>query len=1157
MTPTTTVSAGRPGRPSIGWRSAALALVLLTTQVASATEYFVKIDGHDGTAGTSADTALRSIQKAADCLAPGDTLTIAPGEYPQRFVVKQSGTAEHPITIRAAIPGFTVIRGNECITGFKKVDGKRFVWSVHCPRPVYRVVERDTQLPYLEAPSPADMDQFRRSHLYDGRTKTLYVHTSDGQPPDQHVLATSVIPAFGVDITGEYVHVDGLVIEGFFPTQVRDSIRGFGMSVKGGHHEIRGCTFLFNGGGIIIDAKDCVIRDNLLIGNLSPGDTEIGQIYCTGQSERVRILNNTVLDAQMYGIRNYGAPAESEVSGNIIKSQYIGLDYKASKGKRSATYNVAAGCSELNWFSGAFDTELTENHNTFQKPSEWGFDKPKPGDTGFRSRMGKNTLLFGADQQDPRFADPDHLDYRLQADSPYRGKGPDGSDLGAYRVEPNIFFVHPTGDDNGDGLSVARAFKTVGRAMKECRPGVTIYLCPGTYPEFLRPGGSGGEGSPVVIRARGKDARASVAGLELKGSQHIQIEGLAVTGAVVVTDSRDIRLRKCRRTEGAGDALTLQDSTNVRLGNLTLSSTQGSAVRVVGACRDIRITSSILLSAGGPPLNSDIGQGQGLFCEYNDYVAPSGPVATVAGASVTAVSDMPPLTGGDRCSISADPQLTGSPQASAIKPTSPCAARGEAGTHIGAGDIARDPLEPQITEVQLRDVTPTSASLTWWTPNTSNAAWRDPLEWYRGHPVHSEIQYGTSPAYGSRSYSFGDLYHRVTLHGLKPDTLYQFRIVIAGQPWYESVAQNDEPLPPPAGWRGAESQTFAFRTPKLTEWKPTSRTFYVAPTGGEANSGLEEKAPTTLTAASDRVRAGDTVVLLDGVYTETFAPASSGVEGAPITLRARAHGRACLDGSSYLRPSAVALFWKDQVVIDGVVIRRFADRGYGCRAGMFASQILLARCGAVTIKNCVLSGWGLGYGKGVVARGSDHVAVTNCVITGFAHAVNARNSRLFILQGNTWYVPLICNFTLDGRVVVKNNLFFGQERQKVFQHEPMVTYERPTESDYNAFYFGPDNPARFIGYGLRRKAEADMGGVKRIQQELGMDLHSIEASIEDVALSGPVPTQYLNLKLLSEFYNRVRSGELIPTIEMFTPPARSRLNAAGENGQPIGARPPR
>jgi len=1135
------------GRPVLRWLTHVVACCALVGPAAAA-EYFVGPDGSDDAQGVSVQTPLKTIQKAVGRLRPGDTLTLLPGEYMQRFAVRQQASADRPITIRAAIPGFSVIRGDVAFGGgFEKVAGTRFVWAARSERWVYRIFELDTRVVYLEAPDLRDMDQFRPSCLYDRRSKTLYVHTSDGQSPSNHVIMGTVLPGHGIEVSGEYIHLEGLVISGFFPPSCHDAGRGFGLSLKGGHHQVRDCTFLYNGGGICVNANDCVLRDNLLIGNLDPNYGELAQIYVTGSSENVETINNVVLDAQTHGIRYYGQPTGARVIGNIVRNACIGLYLKASSGQRVVERNVVVGCSYIHFGAGEGQAPLTENANTFQEPSFWNEVQPAPG---------LATLRFDAAKQDPHFADPDHLDYRLQADSPLRSTKA-GVRLGAYPFEPTVFFVGPAGNDNADGLSVAAAFRTIGRAVKQLRPGVTLYILPGGYEDTVRPPVSGTSDAPVVIRGHGRTALVEVGGLDLTDRSDVCIENLRIKNSVIIQRAANIRLERCTMIGLAGPAVTVQNSRNIWLRRLTIWNTAGTAVKLKGQNQRLRITSSILHSRNDVALQSETYDRGEMFFEYNDYLSASQqPLAGIAGAACPNLTDLRAATGADRYSFSCDPQFVELDRSAAIAAASCCTGAGELADNVGAGETRTVSPAATITEIKLRDLTPTSASITWWTPRTSNATWRAPLPWYDAFPVNSEVRYGASPDALTRTvHSFGDLYHRVTLHDLKPDTAYVFKIVVPDRPRADSLYQPYGPIEAPPGWTTAESQAFTFKTPAMTDWKPTRRVFYVSPDGRPGNTGLAENGPTTLTAVSDRVRAGDTVILLDGVYGETFAPAATGTPDAPITLRVQHPGRACLDGRDSLRPTAIALFWKNHVAIDGVVIRRFADKAYGDRAGFCYAQVFLARCEDVTLMNCVLAGWGSsGYGLGIVARGGDRLNISNCVLTGFVSAVVGRQNGLVNLLGNTWYVPRIINFELAGKVVVKNNLFFGQEKQKVFGYVPMVSSNKPAESDYNAFYLGPDNPVHYIGYGIKRNGEKDMGGVARVQKELGLDLHSFEPSPEDVRFRGPVPVDYLDVQALSTFRRAVRDGHLIPTLEMFDPPPDSRLNRAGEGGAPIGAR---
>jgi len=1106
---------------------------------------YVAPDGHDRNKGDRPWAALHTIQTAVNRLQPGDTLILAPGEYLQQFVVRQSGTADRPITIRAAVPGFSVIRGSVRVGGFRKVEGTRFIYATKTPQHVLRVYGVDSRSLYLPAPALIDMDQFRRSFLYDNGV--LYVHTIDGEPPERHVLTATVLAGHGIEIQGSYVHLDGLVIRGFGPRAKRDAGRSFGIRLSGAHHEIRNCTLLYNGGGISVGAQDAVVRDNLLIGNLDPFHGEMGQIYCGHGSENVQVIRNTVLDAPTHGIRFYEGARHGTAVGNIVRNARIGLYFKASRGTRVARNNVVIGCSTWNFHTGTGTDPLTEDHNTFAQPSGWS----KANQAG----PGPHTLVYDAKKADPKFADPDHLDYRLQADSPYRSAGPDGSTPGAYPYEPTVFYVGPEGDDANDGLSIARAFRTLRHAIAQVGPGITLYVLPGRYDEPLGPLPAGTRDRPLVIRGWGRAVAARIAGLDLTGGKHIRIENLWIAGPTVIRKAEDIRIRRCMFNRPKGDAVRIEDSVNVWIRRSTCWDTDGVPVRIAGRCHGIAITSSILHSRRSPAIESDVGRHNELFFEYNDYLPATGqPIARIAGKTVTSVEQLHDLLGADRYSFSADPRLVAPDASAEIRPGSPCVAAGELGENIGAGTTQVVKPTPTIEEVTLRDRTPTSLSLTWWTPHTSTAAWRPPAGWYEQMPVISEIHYGTSDALDQLAYSLGDVYHRVTLRDLKPGTTYHVKIRIPARPRADSLYHPYGPDPEAPRNLPAESPVFTYTTPAVDDWHPPRRTIYVSPAGSPENSGLDRRAPTSLTAAGDKVRTGDTVVLLDGIYEESFVPAATGTPEAPLTLKADHPGKACLDGSDYIRPNGIALFGQNDIVIDGLVFRRFGTGPLACRAGFADGQILLLRTGTARITNCVLAGWGT-YTLGVVGRAPRKLRIENCVFTGCVAGVVARGGEQTELIGNTWHVPLIRNLDVSGRLVIKNNLFFGQHRQKVFNYVPMVIARKPEVSDYNAYYFGPHNPVRYIGYGIRRTREKDMGGVARIQKELALDLHSLEPAPSAVRFRGPVPVDYLNQRVLDRFAIQISRGRLIPTLEMFDLPADSPLNTAGEHGGPIGARP--
>jgi len=87
-------------RACVAGLAVALAALLAGAGTVRAAEYFVSPSGDDANPGTSDGKALKTIARAADMAAPGDTVNIAPGKYVERVKMPRSGTAEAPITLR-------------------------------------------------------------------------------------------------------------------------------------------------------------------------------------------------------------------------------------------------------------------------------------------------------------------------------------------------------------------------------------------------------------------------------------------------------------------------------------------------------------------------------------------------------------------------------------------------------------------------------------------------------------------------------------------------------------------------------------------------------------------------------------------------------------------------------------------------------------------------------------------------------------------------------------------------------------------------------------------------------------------------------------------------------------------------------------------------
>ena len=1137
--------------------------ILLTALLSSAAlsaEFFVTPAGDDDADGASMATAWKTFQRGVKNLKPGDILTVSPGVYDEQVKVDVSGTAERPITIRAQRPGFTVLKASRRLAGFEPVKGMRFVSAVKLPQKIYNVAEADTRRMLLRAPGWRDLDEFRNACFYDDAAQTLYVHSSDGQPASAHSYEATVRHDYGLILAkAKYVHVDGLVIQGHYIDE--RSGHGFGLSMQGAENcEIRRCSFLNNAGGATFNygCKDCVVRDCFFAGNNDPLYGELAQLYFSAGTVGCSAINNVVLDAPTHGIRFYNGAKDCTAVGNIIKNTRIGLYYKASGGFRRAENNVVVGSSYFDFHSGQNRGPFECHFNTFGPNSVYEENNLKKTD---------GTDLIIEKDVDPRFCDPDHLDYRLQSDSPYRGKAPQGKDQGAFQFTGNVYFVSPAGDDANDGLCAAKPFKTLGKACEMAVAGTTVYLMPGQYNEVLTPRYSGTQEKRTIFRTHGKAMRAKVqGGLLLQSKAFVTVEDLEFIsgiGAVSIVKSEGITMDRCvvKSASGTGHhearhdpGLLADDAVSLDIRFCSFEDNRGAqrmlvppsnGIKLSGQNHGVSITSSEFhgsMSAAivlGDTALSDV------FLEYNSYSpTQSGTLVEGGRKGFRKLADWQGASGLDQFSISGDPKLT--PDGTALLPGSPLIGAGQLGQNIGPYSVAQASAKETVDDIQLRQLTPTTASITYWTPGTSSALWRSTSGWWGGIPRLARILYGTTPeCKDAVSGSFGDVYHRDTLFDLKPGTKYYFRVQLREDPALLSAVQE-------------------FTTPAADAWKPARRTLYVSPQGSDANDGLTKDKPfQTLRRASEAALAGDTVLVADGIYNETIAPAVTGVEGAPILFKTETLNGAVLDGSNFHRPSAVLLAQKAHVVIDGFVMRRFAPKNLGRRAGMEYAQVTLWHARDITVRNCVQ--WGMGnYGTAGVAMGCNGVVLRNNVIGEFESGWNARPlydlpAGRIELWNNTWYIPMIQNMNLAAEpFVMKNNLFFGCEEQK-YSGGIIASITGGPGVDYNAYGFMPNDKFKRISRAREGKPAdprwPDGEGLKAWQEEMKVDAHGLQLPPDFRFAQAPVINTYN--PDFAKFWLPYRQATKAPTLELFNVPAESPLNKAGENGAAVGARPAR
>lgn len=79
-------------------------------------------------------------------------------------------------------------------------------------------------------------------------------------------------------------------------------------------------------------------------------------------------------------------------------------------------------------------------------------------------------------------------------------------------------------------------------------------------------------------------------------------------------------------------------------------------------------------------------------------------------------------------------------------------------------------------------------------------------------------------------------------------------------------------------------------------------TIYVSPSGSDMNPGSQQAPLKTISAAAEQARAGDTVLVLEGVYRERVAPPRGGEPNMPIIYRGEPGKRVVIKGSEVWRP---------------------------------------------------------------------------------------------------------------------------------------------------------------------------------------------------------------------------------------------------------------
>ena len=312
-------------RNVIRWVLAAGLLAAACAESLAATYYVRQTVGDDSKDGTSPATAWKHLTKLWN-LQPGDTAYVGPGLYREEIEVENSGTADARITYVADStgkytgdpPGLVMVAGAEAVD--EKIftpTGSPGVYSARVPAfPVLGVVEMDSsQFRYEPARITREhlidkltelqvVEKLPSHFFFDEKTRTLYIHTSDGRAPTTHELELFR--------------------------------RGYGVMVNGKHYiTVIGFTFRHMGDAGINFFKGS--GDNSAFFNTSWGSRQGIRVYT---ATNVLLYGNTLFRNENCGAYFAAGSTNGTAARNISYENVKGLRWSSKSGNAAVLENM-------------------------------------------------------------------------------------------------------------------------------------------------------------------------------------------------------------------------------------------------------------------------------------------------------------------------------------------------------------------------------------------------------------------------------------------------------------------------------------------------------------------------------------------------------------------------------------------------------------------------------------------------------------------------------------------------------------------------------------------------------------------------------------------------------------------------------------------------
>ncbi len=880
---------------------------------APAAEFFVQHSGDDSRSGRSRAEAFATIQKGLNALESGDTLTIGPGEYPECAVRENLGDAGKQTVIRAEIPGSVLLRGDVPAPEFTKAEGFQFVYSAPFDRPPLAVLEHDTLRVLVRKPDLGNIEFEPGSCYYDAAAKRIYISPSDLRSPAGRKYSVAVLSGHGLFLVKPVnVVIDGLAVTGYCaPGTGWHYITGRTWGIALGEPTgcvVRHCSAFLNFGGIAMDNGP----DNLFDACLAFGNMTYNILVFGGPNNRGNIIENSYAYRAQSGMHFY-----SKLAGPVIlrnnRAWGHDLDFSNKCGNDdSKKYGLVERCIGL----GGFQAHGLQ-HTIMGGLNEYDRLLEDPADN----------ILFAREKDldlNREFADPGNFDFRLQADSRFRGRN-GLPDSGPYPYENVISYLSPEGSDQNDGATIATAWKTLSTALKKLKPGDTLYLEEGEYDAEIT-----ARLDRISIRGRGRGRVVLRGELKLRDSSDADFQRLFFTSPVSVQGGQNLRFTNCRF--GAGKSgLTADAAEGLMISHCVFAR---NALELSG-CAGATLTGNYFANPDGPAMRIE-GRDPVAYSDYNGYQRAS--ATRQFGGQILALKEVQ-AHGNDIHSVICDAQLEVRDGIPTIR--NPVALEGW-GPMASALGIHSEFTKPALALAGpfVHSADDTTANIEWWT----------------SEPMALELRWGETP----------EMTNTVKIPKTFQYSGYSLTGLQRGRKYFVSLqAPTGMPLAQPP-------RTASFETTKTPAIHPD---YYVATDGNDAASGLSrDQAFRTIAKASEKAGAGSTVRIAAGDYPETVWVRATGTEDHPVAFQPVPGDRVSV--------SSFALAGKNHVKLDGLYTNNRMEAVLGrdiiiSRCFSIGTMIQARDCRRVLIRNSVIAN---GFFAALVISNTADFAVENSVI---------------------------------------------------------------------------------------------------------------------------------------------------------------------------------